>query len=102
MADEVIASLELGWRNPKHRDQWRMTLQTRCSSIRSAPFDQVTTDHVLEVLKPLWSYHRVPLWHVLCASIATSRGRQYPHPPRRRVQKPIYATSFAHRPRRVG
>jgi hypothetical protein len=26
MADEVVSSLENGWRNPKHRKQWRSTL----------------------------------------------------------------------------
>jgi len=54
MADEVVASLESGWRNPKHRDQWRMTLQTYCASVRGVPVDQVTTEHVLGILKPLW------------------------------------------------
>lgn len=55
MADDVIASLEAGWRNPKHRDQWRMTLSTYCQSIRSLPVDAVTTEHVLAILKPLWT-----------------------------------------------
>lgn len=35
MADEVVASLEIGWRNPKHRGQWRMTLSTYCVPIRT-------------------------------------------------------------------
>ncbi len=54
MADEVIASLESGWRNPKHRDQWRMTLTTYCEPIRSVPVDAITTEHVLDILKPIW------------------------------------------------
>jgi hypothetical protein len=55
MADEVVAALETGWRNPKHRDQWRMTLTTYCEPIRSVPVDAVTTEHVLGILQPLWS-----------------------------------------------
>jgi hypothetical protein len=55
MADEVIATLEVGWRNPKHRDQWRMTLNEYCRPIRGLPVDAVTTDHVLGVPKPIWS-----------------------------------------------
>ena len=55
MADEVVSALESGWRNPKHRDQWRMTLTEYCQPIRPIPIDAVTTEHVLSVLKPLWS-----------------------------------------------
>ena len=55
MAEEVIASLETGWRNPKHRYQWRQTLAVHCNSIHDLPVDAVTTDHVLAILKPLWS-----------------------------------------------
>lgn len=55
MAEEVIAALEAGWRNPKHRAQWRTTLTRYCEPIRSVPVDQVTTEQVLAILKPLWS-----------------------------------------------
>jgi integrase len=55
MADEVVTALETGWRNPKHRDQWRMTLTTYCDPIRSVPVDAVATEHVLGILQPLWS-----------------------------------------------
>jgi integrase len=55
MADEVVAALETGWRNPKHRNQWRMTLTTYCEPIRSLPVDTVATEHVLGILRPLWS-----------------------------------------------
>jgi integrase len=58
MADQVISSLETGWRNAKHRYQWRQTLQTHCRPIYGLAVDTVTTDHVLTILKPLWS--RVP------------------------------------------
>jgi integrase len=55
MADEVVAALEAGWRNPKHRDQWRMTLSTYCAPIRSLPVNTVSTEDVLGILRPLWS-----------------------------------------------
>jgi integrase len=58
MAEEVVASLEPGWRNQKHRNQWRSTLETYCRSISTMPVDAITTEHVLGVLKPLWL--RVP------------------------------------------
>ncbi|MHB2210684.1 tyrosine-type recombinase/integrase [Methylobacterium sp. CM6257] len=55
MADEVVSALETGWKNPKHRDQWRMTLTRYCEPIASVPVDQVTTEQVLAILKPLWT-----------------------------------------------
>jgi integrase len=55
MADEVIASLEAGWRNPRHRDQWRMTLSTYCAPIRTRPVNAISTEDVLGILRPLWS-----------------------------------------------
>ena len=55
MADEVIAALAPGWRNPKHRDQWVMTLETYCAPIRALAVDAVNTEHVCAILRPLWS-----------------------------------------------
>ncbi|WP_432807318.1 phage integrase central domain-containing protein [Microvirga terrae] len=88
MADEVIASLESGWRNPKHRDQWRTTLQTYCDPMRGVPVDQVTTDHVLSVLKPFWS--KVPetasrLWGRIekMLDAAKARGHRWGENPAR-------------------
>ena len=42
------------WRNPKHRDQWRMTLTRYCEPLSLRPVDSITTDDVLGVLRPLW------------------------------------------------
>jgi hypothetical protein len=55
MADEVIASLSSEWRNEKHRYQWRMTLEQYAKPIRALPVNRVSTEHVLSVLKPLWT-----------------------------------------------
>jgi integrase len=54
-ADRYIKSHEAGWRNAKHRRQWRMTLTEYCRSIGSKPVDEITTDHVLGVLEPIWN-----------------------------------------------
>lgn len=67
MADRHIEAMEPGWRNPKHRAQWRMTLGrvrdaddnlTRSGyavELRDIPVDEVSTENVLAVLKPIWS-----------------------------------------------
>lgn len=54
-ATELVDSLEGAWRNPKHRAQWRSTLETHCKPIWSKPVDEVQTTDVVEVLNPIWS-----------------------------------------------
>ncbi len=54
-ADDLISAKESGWRNEKHRNQWRQTLKTYCADMRSKPVDEITTDDVLAVLKPIWT-----------------------------------------------
>src|SRR6516162_3511879 len=68
-ARELIESMAPGWRNAKHRAQWRMTLlgemldkdgstkKTRfdyCAAIRNKLVSKLTTEDALDVLKPLW------------------------------------------------
>lgn len=73
-ADELIESLEKGFRNEKHAAQWAVTLGkvayddqrvriekkahsahvSALSSLRSKPVDQVETTDVLAVLTPIW------------------------------------------------
>lgn len=54
-ADEWIGGMEEGWRNEKHRAQWKMTLgDAYCASIRKRPISEITTDDVLKVLRPIW------------------------------------------------
>jgi integrase len=55
MADTVLEALSLGFRNEKHKAQWRMTLEHYAASLREMPVDTVTTDDVLRVLKPIWT-----------------------------------------------
>ncbi len=54
IADKFVAAKEAGWRNPKHRAQWRMTLETYAAPLRSRPVDEIDTAAVLAVLTPLW------------------------------------------------
>jgi integrase len=53
-ADQFIDTMQSAWRNEKHRAQWCMTLSTYAKSLRSIAVDQITTEDVLRVLKPLW------------------------------------------------
>jgi integrase len=54
MADHLIESIEPGFRNAKHRYQWRQTLTEYAKPLRPKPVDAITTEDVLECLKPLW------------------------------------------------
>ena len=54
VADALIAAKESEWRNDKHRAQWRMTLETYAAPLRSRPVDEIDTEAVLAVLKPIW------------------------------------------------
>ena len=55
MADEVLGSLSKGFRNEKHKAQWKSTLETYAGPLRAKPVDIIATDDVLAVLKPIWS-----------------------------------------------
>ena len=37
VADELIAAKQAEWRNAKHRDQWRATLEKNAAALRSRP-----------------------------------------------------------------
>jgi integrase len=54
MADSVREALSIGFRNEKHKAQWKSTLATYAALLSSLPVDCVTTDDVLAVLKPIW------------------------------------------------
>jgi integrase len=55
LAEEVIASLESGWRNEKHRAQWRSTIAIYCGPIAGKRVDQISNEDVLKVLQPIWT-----------------------------------------------
>lgn len=86
LADEVIEGKGPEWRNEKHRQQWVMTLNEYAAPIRNRPVNEIDTDDVLAVLRPLWqtrpetaSRLRGRIEHVLDA--ARAKGfRQGPNP----------------------
>jgi len=55
IVDQLLPTLEKGWRNEKHRYQWRATLETYAKSIHDKPVSSITTTDVLEILKPIWT-----------------------------------------------
>jgi integrase len=55
MADDVREALSAGFRNDKHKAQWKSTLETYAGLLRSKPVDTIATDDVLAVLKPIWT-----------------------------------------------
>jgi integrase len=55
MADDVREALSAGFRNEKHKAQWKSTLQTYAAPLRARPVDTIATDDVLAVLKPIWT-----------------------------------------------
>jgi integrase len=55
MADSVREAMAAGFRNEKHKAQWKMTLETYAAPLWAKPVDTITTDDVLAVLKPIWT-----------------------------------------------
>jgi integrase len=52
---KCIEAHEAAWRNPKHRAQWRNTLDTYAMPhFGDVPVAEVTTAHVLAALEPIW------------------------------------------------
>ena len=56
VAADYIAAHRAGWRNAKHADQWANTLATYAEPVigELAPAE-VTTEHLLEILTPIWT-----------------------------------------------
>ena len=54
IADEFLKTKAYEWRNAKHRDQWRWSLTQGTAALRSRPVDEIDTEAVLAVLKPIW------------------------------------------------
>jgi integrase len=54
-AADYIATNRAGWRNLKHATQWDRTIATYVTPVfGNVPVSEVTTDHVLRALKPIW------------------------------------------------
>jgi Arm DNA-binding domain len=55
-AERYVNIKEAGWKNPKHRQQWRNTLATYCYPvIGNLPVADIDTTAVLAVMQPIWS-----------------------------------------------
>ncbi len=55
-AVRCIAARQHEWKNEKHRHQWGATLKTYAYPvIGKLPVEQVTMEHVLAVLEPIWT-----------------------------------------------
>lgn len=53
-AMDLLDDLEDGFKNSKHRQQWRNTLKTYAKPLFATPIDEVTTEQILAVLQPIW------------------------------------------------
>lgn len=55
-AESVVDAQETGWKNAKHRQQWRNTLKTHVyPKLGHRTVASITTDDVLSVLQPIWT-----------------------------------------------
>ena len=56
VAADYIAVHRAGWKNAKHVQQWENTLATYAEPIIGhLPTYEVTTEHLLEILQPIWA-----------------------------------------------
>lgn len=56
MAGSFIKLQETGWKNDKHRAQWRSTLETYAyPHFGDLPVSDVETEHVVAALTPIWT-----------------------------------------------
>ena len=54
-AESYIKTNEDNWRNEKHRQQWRNTLNTYVYPvIGDLPVSEITLEHVLSIIEPIW------------------------------------------------
>lgn len=54
-ADTAIAEIQKGLSNPKHAKQWRSTIDTYAAQILATPIDEVSTEQILNILRPIWT-----------------------------------------------
>ena len=55
VATDLIDGIEAGFKNAKHRQQWRNTLTTHAAPLWGKPVAEITTNDVLAVLQPIWT-----------------------------------------------
>jgi integrase len=55
VADELLRSIQSEWKNEKHRHQWSQSLEVAAAALRPLDVDKITTEDVLDVLRPIWA-----------------------------------------------
>ena len=56
VSNDYIEAHRAGWKNVKHAQQWTNTLATYAAPvIGDLTTSQITTEHLLEILKPIWA-----------------------------------------------
>ena len=54
-AIECIENKKSEWSNPKHTDQWSNTIEQYANPvIGNLPLDEIDTEHILQILTPIW------------------------------------------------
>jgi len=53
-ADKLIDEIEDGFRNDKHRKQWRATLKTHAAKLCEQDIALIGTDEIVKCLRPIW------------------------------------------------
>ncbi len=53
-ASDYVDMREEGWRNAKHRQQWRNSLATYCQPIWDRPVADIGLDDIESILRPIW------------------------------------------------
>ena len=53
-AEKLIDEIEDGFRNDKHRKQWRATLKTHAPKLCEIEIAAIVTDDILATLQPIW------------------------------------------------
>lgn len=55
-AEKYIEDNKAGWKNPKHADQWKSTLETYAyPTIGKLDVGHIDTPHILKILDPIWT-----------------------------------------------
>jgi hypothetical protein len=54
LAESLIDDIEGGFRNEKHRKQWRSTLRTHAATLTEKPVGEISTEDIVAALKPIW------------------------------------------------
>jgi len=54
VADHYLTAHERAWSHPKHRQQWRASLEVAHRIIGNRPVASITTGDVMRVLEPIW------------------------------------------------